>query len=128
LVSTDVSARGLDISMVSHVINFDVPLVYEDYVHRIGRTGRAKKEGIAVTMANPAEVYHISKIEDLINKKIPVKKLPKDINVDSTPFDEQQIMAREIDKQRKKEDPGYKGAFHPKKRKLNRNANKKRKR
>ena len=79
-------------------------------------------------MANPAEIYHISKIEDLINKKIPLKKLPRDINVDPTPFDEQQLMAREIDKQRKKEDPDYKGAFHPKKRKVTRNANKKRKR
>ena len=52
LVSTDVSARGIDVSDVSHVINFDVPVIYEDYVHRIGRTGRAKKEGVAITFAN----------------------------------------------------------------------------
>ncbi|MCZ6899720.1 MAG: ATP-dependent helicase, partial [Bacteroidetes bacterium] len=104
------------------------PLVYDDYVHRVGRTGRANNKGIAITMANPAEVYHISKIEDLIDKKIPLKRLPGDIIVKSTPFDEQQLMAREIDKQRKKEDPSYKGAFHPKKKKLNRNAYKKRKR
>ena len=49
LVATDVAARGLDISDVSHVINYDIPETFEDYIHRIGRTGRAGKEGIAVT-------------------------------------------------------------------------------
>ena len=55
LVSTDVAARGIDVSMVSHVINFEVPLVYEDYVHRIGRTGRAENTGIAITFYHPRE-------------------------------------------------------------------------
>src|SRR5690606_771359 len=63
LVATDVAARGLDISNVSHVINFDVPIVIEDYVHRIGRTGRAFNKGDAITFANPAEMYYIEKIE-----------------------------------------------------------------
>src|SRR5690606_38914035 len=52
LVATDVAARGLDVSNVSHVINFDVPIVIEDYVHRIGRTGRANQTGDAITFCN----------------------------------------------------------------------------
>src|SRR5690606_11173127 len=52
LVATDVAARGLDVSNVSHVINFDVPIVIEDYVHRIGRTGRAFQKGDAITFCN----------------------------------------------------------------------------
>ena len=77
LVSTDVTARGIDVIKVSHVINFDVPAFHEDYVHRIGRTGRAFQEGKAITFCTKAEAYHIEKIEKLIREKIPVKKLPK---------------------------------------------------
>jgi superfamily II DNA/RNA helicase len=51
-VATDIAARGLDIPNVSHVINFDVPATYEDYIHRIGRTGRADKTGIALTFVS----------------------------------------------------------------------------
>ncbi len=117
LVTTDVSARGLDISMVTHVINFDVPVLYEDYVHRVGRTGRAKQEGTAITFATPAEVYHTRKIEELINLKIPTELMPKSVEVTETGYDEKQEMAREIDSQRKKEDPTFQGAFHEKKKK-----------
>ncbi len=115
LVATDVVARGIDINLVSHVINFDVPLIYEDYVHRIGRTGRANNKGIAITMANMAEQYHIGKIEKLINKQIPIKQSPQAVEIEPTPFVEQQIMLREIDYQKRKEDPDFKGAFHDKK-------------
>lgn len=115
LVSTDVTARGIDVTKVSHVINFDVPILYEDYVHRIGRTGRAFQEGKAITFANDAELYHIKKIEDLIREKIPVRKLPEGIEVAKTPFEESQEIAREIDRQKRKEDPTFKGAFHERK-------------
>jgi len=115
LVCTDVVARGIDIAEVSHVINFDVPLVYEDYVHRIGRTGRAKKSGKAITFVNEAEQYHIQQIETLINQQIKVVKLPVGLKVEPTSFEEQQIMAREIDYQKRKEDESYSGAFHAKK-------------
>jgi ATP-dependent RNA helicase RhlE len=115
LVATDVAARGIDVSMVSHVINFDVPIIYEDYVHRIGRTGRASQTGEAITFMTPAEKYHIDKIEEVIRMPIPRAPLPEDVPVAPTPFEESQEMAMEIDRQRKKEDPDYQGAFHEKK-------------
>lgn len=112
LVSTDVTARGIDVTKVSHVINFDVPLLYEDYVHRIGRTGRAFQEGKAITFANDAELYHVRKIEDLIREKISQRKLPANIEIAKSSFEESQEIAREIDRQKQKEDPSFKGAFH----------------
>jgi ATP-dependent RNA helicase RhlE len=115
LVSTDVTARGIDIVKVSHVINFDVPVLYEDYVHRIGRTGRAFQEGKAITFVTKSELYHVEKIEELIREKIPVKELPPEIVVEKTPFEEEQKMRREIDNQRRRDDPEFKGAFHEKK-------------
>jgi ATP-dependent RNA helicase RhlE len=115
LVSTDVTARGIDVVKVSHVINFDVPVLYVDYVHRIGRTGRAFQEGRAITFMNKAEEYHIEKIEELIREKIPVKELPLEIFVEKTPFEEKQHMLKEIDSQKRKEDPTFRGAFHDKK-------------
>lgn len=122
LVATDVAARGLDISNVSHVINFDVPIIYEDYVHRIGRTGRAQQLGEAITFMTPAEKYHIEKIEQIIRMKIPVRPIPAKVEIEPTPYEESQDIAREIDNQRKKEDPSFKGAFHEKKAKPGMNA------
>ena len=115
LVSTDVSARGIDVVKVSHVINFDVPNFYEDYIHRIGRTGRAFQEGKAITLVTRAEEYHIEKIEKLIREKIPVKSLPLEVVIEKTPFEESQLMAMEIDRQKRWEDPDFKGAFHERK-------------
>ncbi len=117
LVSTDVSARGIDVSMVSHVINFEVPLVYEDYVHRIGRTGRARNTGTAITFFNKAEEFDIHNIEKLIKSSIPLRALPEEVQTPATSFEEQQQMARIIDRQKKRSDPNYQGAFHEKKNK-----------
>lgn len=114
LVSTDVTARGIDVIKVSHVINFDVPVLYEDYVHRIGRTGRAFQEGKAITFATKAELYHVEKIEKLIRTKIPLKKLPPDLDIAKTSYAEAQAMALDIDWQKKRDDPEFKGAFHEK--------------
>lgn len=115
LVATDVASRGLDVSNVSHVINFDVPIIIEDYVHRIGRTGRAFQTGDAITFCNPAEESYIRKIEKLIRQQIPVFDIPEDVFVEETPYEERQAIAREIDMLKRKEDPDFKGAFHEKK-------------
>lgn len=115
LVSTDVSARGIDVVNVSHVINFDVPNLYEDYVHRIGRTGRALQVGKAITFVTKAEVYHIGRIEKIIGLKIPIKEMPAEVEIAETTREEAQLMAREIDRQKRLDDPAFKGAFHKKK-------------
>lgn len=117
LVSTDVSARGIDVSGVSHVINFDVPLAYEDYVHRIGRTGRANQPGEAITFVTPAEEFHITQIEKLIREKVTLMKLPASVPLGETSKEEQQAQDREIDRQKRRADPAFQGAFHETKRK-----------
>lgn len=76
LVATDVAARGLDISDVSHVINFDIPQDPESYVHRIGRTGRAGKSGIAITFITPREFRQLRLIEKVIRVTIRRKEVP----------------------------------------------------
>ena len=75
IVATDLAARGLDVSGVTHVINYMVPEHSEDYVHRIGRTGRAQKEGDAFTLFAADEIMNVASIERLISQKIPRKKL-----------------------------------------------------
>lgn len=119
LISTDVSARGIDASKVSHVINFDVPVNYDDYVHRIGRTARAGNHGVAITMLDPTESWHFKKIEDIIRMKVPVVEMPSDVEVVETDKAERQEQLREIDRQHRIDDPTFKGAFHEKKRKSN---------
>lgn len=75
IVATDLAARGLDVSGVTHVINYMVPEHSEDYVHRIGRTGRAQKEGDAFTLFAADEIMNVASIERLISQKIPRRKL-----------------------------------------------------
>lgn len=76
LVATDVAARGLDISDITHVYNFDLPQEVEFYVHRIGRTGRAKKHGISYSFIKDSEISHIRKIEEEAHVVITEKRLP----------------------------------------------------
>ena len=115
LISTDVSARGLDVSLITHVINFDLPQRYEDYVHRIGRTARANNHGEAITLIDPSEEYHLRKIEEIIRMKIEEKAIPDEVVIEATGKAEFQEQMREIDWQKRLEDPDFKGAFHEKK-------------
>ena len=75
LVATDIAARGLDIADVSHVINYDVPQHPEDYIHRIGRTGRAEATGDAFTLMVAEDAQHVHAIERFIGKKVERIKL-----------------------------------------------------
>jgi superfamily II DNA/RNA helicase len=75
LVATDIVARGIDVTGVSHVINYDIPLHPEDYVHRIGRTGRAERSGDAVTIMTAGELEYLRAIERFISQEIPQMKL-----------------------------------------------------
>jgi len=76
LVATDVAARGLDIEHVSHVVNFDVPSSPDAYIHRIGRTGRAGREGVAITLAEAREHRLLRNIEQLTKRKIAIESVP----------------------------------------------------
>ena len=77
LVATDIAARGLDIHQLSHVINFDLPHVPEDYIHRIGRTGRAGASGQAISLVSPDENKHLQSIEKLIKRRIVREAIPE---------------------------------------------------
>ena len=101
---------------MSHVINFDLPSNYEDYVHRIGRTARAGNKGDAISLIDPADEWHLKRIEELIRMPLPLLELPEEVSVVETEFKENQDYLREIDRQRKLDDPTFQGAFHKKKR------------
>jgi superfamily II DNA/RNA helicase len=83
LIASDVAARGLDIPAVSHVFNFDVPSHCEDYVHRIGRTGRAGRSGVAITIATGSDDKYLAAIEGLIKRPIPRVEAPEIVFDDS---------------------------------------------
>jgi ATP-dependent RNA helicase RhlE len=118
LIATDVAARGLDILDISHVINFDVPDIPEDYIHRIGRTGRAEKAGIAITFVNEPEMKHFAEIEEFMNRIMEEKPLPSDLKISNIFTDDERpvLFDKEyIGKSNAINDS--QGAFHEKKEK-----------
>ena len=76
LIATDVAARGLDVDVLTHVINYDLPNAAESYVHRVGRVGRAGREGVAITLIGSRELYLLKNIERLTRQKIEIAKVP----------------------------------------------------
>ncbi len=95
LVATDVAARGIDIDQLPTVINYDLPRAAEDYVHRIGRTGRAGAQGEAISLVAPEEKVLLSGIEKLLGRRIPVEALEGKV-VGEEMLDEQTIDARTL--------------------------------
>lgn len=93
MVATDIAARGIDVAGVSHVINYDVPQHPEDYVHRIGRTGRAQNVGDAFTIMTAEELPHVKDIERFIGQKVPRLKLDNFEYVYSAIFNEDSVTA-----------------------------------
>lgn len=95
LVATDVAARGLHIPEVSHVFNYDLPQMAEDYVHRIGRTARAGASGKAISFACEEYVYSLPEIEHYINARIPLENFSEDLLADVIPPSEEGLRALE---------------------------------
>ncbi|PWK19705.1 DEAD/DEAH box helicase [Xanthomarina spongicola] len=118
LVATDVMARGLDIDNVSHVINFDTPEFPENYMHRIGRTGRAEREGQAIIFSTEKEQESLEKIEALMQMEIPFMEIPENVVISTELIEEEREVIKERNnplRLKKNEEIGP--AFHEKKEK-----------
>ncbi|UMB53516.1 DEAD/DEAH box helicase [Lutibacter sp. A64] len=118
LIASDIIARGLDFTEVSHVINFNIPEEPENYMHRIGRTGRAEQEGTAISFFNEEEAEYLGEIELLMNTEIDVEDLPETIEISTRLIDEELPKVEPEKSSRKKTITEPSGAaFHEKKEK-----------
>jgi len=115
LIATDVIARGLDLKDVTHVINFDAPKDASSYIHRIGRTGRADKTGIALSFFTENELPMQKEIEALMNKKITLLDLPGDIEISDELTKDEIPVKRDKNLKKTKRVAPPTGAFHEKK-------------
>lgn len=125
MIASDVAARGIDIQDVSHVVNFDIPALPEEYVHRIGRTARAGKEGVAISLVSPKEEERIEMIEQLIGQKIELQALPERLEISDVLLDEEKIQTANIIYQKGRPKGG--GAFHARSAKNSKSPEKKKK-
>lgn len=104
LIATDVIARGLDFSDVSHVISFDTPKFAENYIHRIGRTGRAKKRGQSLLLSTPSEESWKKQIEELMGVSIPIIKIPTSVEISNqlTPDEQPRMTEKNLNQKSKR--------------------------
>ncbi len=116
LIATDVMARGLDLDKITHVINFDTPVYPENYMHRIGRTGRAEEEGHSILFYTEKEKPLKLAIEELMNYSIPENEFPENVQISKQLLPEERPKHKEISFKKPKLDEGG-GAFHEKKEK-----------
>lgn len=115
LVATDVMARGLDIDNISHVINFDTPTFPENYMHRIGRTGRAEREGRSILFSTENEQDYAEAIESLMQMKIPLIEIPESVEISKELIEEERPQTKERYNPLKRRDEDAPGpAFHKK--------------
>jgi len=117
LIATDIAARGLDISDVSHVINFTVPEISGDYIHRTGRTGRADKPGKAINFVTEKEKELLAQIEKMMHKVIPVEDLPENLKISKVLTEEEKNKPFDKNYLNTKLKFNSQGAFHEKKEK-----------
>ena len=117
LIATDLVSRGLDISDVSHVINFDIPEDPTHYIHRIGRTGRADKEGIAISFVSDLDVDLYAKIETTINSTISDTTIPEEVEITPTLLEFEKPEVPGVNYLAKATLKNSQGAFHEKKEK-----------
>jgi len=119
IIATDVMARGLDVSDITHVISFDAPTEPETHIHRIGRTGRAENEGFAISIYSEAELDKLKKIEDFIQQKIKILTIPEEVEISNVlteeelPTSNQKDYLRDVKLEKSEDEKG--AAFHEKK-------------
>ena len=111
LVATDVASRGIDVPQLDLVINVTVPKDPHDYIHRIGRTGRAKRKGRSHHPSWIPAKDALHRIEQLLGTPLSILPLPEGITVEATPKWEAQAMARRLTGEKRKADPTFKGPF-----------------
>jgi ATP-dependent RNA helicase RhlE len=112
MVASDVAARGIDVQDVSHVINFDIPSLPEEYIHRVGRTARAGRDGVALSLVSNKEKTRFDDIETLIGQQVPAEPLPREVEISDLLLDEERVETSNIVYQKKRAGDG---AFHVKK-------------